>query len=444
MRLLKVLIPWIQIRRYVPNIMYSFHSLICDQPVTLISFSDDVSEQIAHIVFHFQCRDAKHEVKPLDETKTLDPIMEPSIFDTLIAQLMNKLGEELIAFDYALATVSSKPHPEALYLTPKQVTFVTYTASNDADSCLSLYIQTKESGYSPGVALPSFQLSGKPSIPIPSDPNIDASVIISYNLFAKKFLVAKLKEAEVGGEKVFSSVELNRFDKKILLDIVLPDTFDASFCSVMTSVYSVSRSQIHWDLKNFPIKLDIDEGQAQWSFSFKPTVRSLYLPAIMMGPGSMFELFDNLSADLTISLTLDKKSSILASDQDGVTASFTLASEDFVKGGTTSDQRFTSVIEDLKKQIKPPSFSASLRLDHVGTTNVFAPGWHTINFDGKIHTPCDIILFGKVEKGAPITNGHSAQVKENLRRRRKEWQRIHMLLDSQGRGRRAAAVLQGR
>lgn len=306
--------------------------------------------------------------------------------------------------DYALAVVNSRT-VAATYLTPKTMSFSTYASTTTGVGCLSVYMQTKESGNDAGSPSPGFVLPGSKNLatfPIPE--SYTASIIIRNELLRDQFFANALNSTKDGkGQSFFRKVtpdtsigEGFKFITELNASVRGTQDF-AEGGSWHTTV-----SEADWDLGRNPLTIIVDKNMqcsTQYSFSDRLHWHNPF-------PGSWGNTYFDLSMDQTVGL-------ISKSTDTGITAVINVSDwkrwvhewnpsvTDRMTGATSNIP--TEVMKGLNG-VPLPNVRSEIRLDHSATTNIFAPGQNIFQAAGpdKVFSPYDVLILGNISH--PVTN----------------------------------------
>ncbi|KAI0967773.1 hypothetical protein F4678DRAFT_482796 [Xylaria arbuscula] len=161
---------------------------------TLKTFGENKPAEY-NIVFHFSSvSEKKWNLRTLDAEKVTN--QDTSIDMLLVSnELQRWFRENVRSIDYILAQIKEDEIPAAtagdVILKPKS--FVFAINGTGADAVLSLYIQTKESGFGPGDTNPSFSLPDQDGMAIRLVPaGYDVSVVIRHEVMRDLFFVSNI------------------------------------------------------------------------------------------------------------------------------------------------------------------------------------------------------------------------------------------------------------
>lgn len=358
------------------------------EPGKVIKFSDGKKEE-KHVILHFKnTKGTSYQIVPTPNKDYKD-----SLVTYFLPVLINYFQTEVNEIEYALSTVNNQMPTEGLTVfTPKS--FVFASMGDGEDGVLSLYIQTAESQNPQGNPSPSFQPGDVAMFPIPS--GYAASIILSRSLITKTFLEKQLKES---GFTVLFDTTSEGISAKLSKDgSVFADAKDG-----MHFLSQETYKGLNISLKDYPLTLEIKEGQLSLSWEGKTT--SDWSHNTQYG-GENIDRYG--SVELTISL--NKEPIKLALSNDDVTiADVNLSRSNF---SIHTKAKPCGLFERGCMEVVPSYYSNDMSLtipplkislhgfDFFRTTNLLAPGQHIIDVDRSIgvKTPHDFLIVGQVNK----------------------------------------------
>ncbi|KAJ8482429.1 hypothetical protein ONZ45_g14950 [Pleurotus djamor] len=347
---------------------------------------DDHPDTKLHVVFNF------------DNTSSSSFSIEgpeafSNTFQDLATALSRWMKDHVNTVQYSLAAVAPTHTQGATYLTPEAMAFTLHR--DDKDSCLSVYIKTKDSGNAPGNQTRVFQLPGKhgmEALPIPK--GYSASIIIRNKLFRERFLLDSLKDLRDGeGKKSFESVTSNSTTDGFKLDLRLDHHVIGDFTK-RKWYGGLSVGQINWRLSQSPLDLQIRDGRADWDYFHEFEVGWHQY-------GTNIDIGGIVVWKPSIHIT---RSPIISTSQEQILAEVEIKSTNWhvdkmdYKQGRSLYPMVPKQIRDGLESVCMPTFSRTIRLDFFATTNIFAPGKHIIDIDISkgVMTPYDVLLVGNV------------------------------------------------
>ncbi|KAJ8520298.1 hypothetical protein ONZ45_g2854 [Pleurotus djamor] len=347
---------------------------------------DDHPDTKLHVVFNFD--NTSSSVFSIECPDALSNTFQP-----LAPVLAKWMKEHVSTVQYSLAAVAPTHTQGATYLTPEAMAFTLHR--DDENSCLSVYIKTKDSGNAPGNQTRVFQLPGKKgmeALPIPR--GYSASIIIRNKLFRERFLLDSLKDLRDGeGKKSFESVTSNSTTDGFKLDLRLDHHVIGDFTK-RKWYGGLSVGQINWRLSQSPLDLRIRDGRADWDYFHEFEVGWHQY-------GTNIDYGGIVVWKPSIHIT---RSPIISASQEQILAEVEIKSHNWhvdrmdYKRGWSLYPMVPKQIRDGLESVRMPTFSRTIRLDFFATTNIFAPGKHIIDIDISkgVMTPYDVLLVGNV------------------------------------------------
>ncbi|KAF3941139.1 hypothetical protein ABW19_dt0210569 [Dactylella cylindrospora] len=412
----------------------------------VLDLSDDPNHQ-GHIVFDFGIEGQDTATVAFEWEGEGDPDEgdpDGSAIQTADAELKKKLP----ALEFSVASVNQKKDEGVTYLTPNQMVFAVYapsplTKENRGIACLSVYIQTKESGNKVGTGEPKFKTNynsgSQNTYPIPD--GYSASIIINSDLFWDTLVWESIKASknsagdgtpffDLPGKMPKSSQEGTGLSVQLKWNILAPHESSSLY---MPSWWDENVSDGWWydvdqddDLMKFEILYQCYKDEVEAAFTncnsyhegaelliddkgnmlFKPNVDVMdlkwdyfSLPGIKTHWGHVHYqplMASGYSARNVLSLVPDPD----PSKPPQINASYYLDTNDYtytaVEQGSDTKNYFG--VTEWVKRFEYPTFSGKMRLDFFATQNVFAPGTSPIKIstDAGLRVPHDILLVGDV------------------------------------------------
>ncbi|KAL4261750.1 hypothetical protein AB1N83_007084 [Pleurotus pulmonarius] len=371
-----------------------------------IAFDDDPDVNL-HAVFNF------------DNDKlskyTIEGGEEGDIFQPLAPKLQGWMSDHISTIQFSLAVVSPTMTVGATYLTPLSMGFTVYKYGTEG--CLSVTIQTKDSGNPPGNATRVFTLpndSGKEALPLAK--GYGASIIIRRKLFNEKFLVNSLRNTTSSGHNAFQSVTPLSTSNGFSFELTLNNAIIDDFTNLGWDGTGLISDKIDWKLSDTPLRLTITNGSAAWDYS------GHFHVGWMQNTGTGSNPWGVTHWDPSIGKSGQP---IMSTDQHRIEAKIDVHS-DWWKASIWAEDakpligKWGIVPGDLRNalnKIALPTFTNTMRLDFFATTNIFAPGKHIIDIDTNVGviTPYDVLLVGKIIQPAAARGTSGGNVAKSLR-----------------------------
>lgn len=347
------------------------------------------------IVLSFQSKEATFTLA--SGTNSPDKVT----FETLLLIALEQYFQSgSSVFSFRLAGINNyKPASGSTLLTPKSFAFA--ICDQDGAGCLSLYIQTEQSGNGPGNATPSFQPGDTACSPIPED--YEASLIFSNSLMRETILSPQLKN-ENYSMKGFKDTE-----EGIEAELIMQGTIFACGESGTDISSYISYGGLSIDMSASPFLFSIHDGEAalQWQGSTSSSWAESTAGASITPYGSV-----------TVNINIDRNGALAVTDTNLLFPQFTFA-QFYTGAGSVADGVFIHVSPQAcpfmqkgsgcreyvpgfyvsEMQIQIPDIVLTLPgFDFFLETNLLAPGQKMINLDSEagVQTPHDFLIVGKI------------------------------------------------
>ncbi|MFD7589755.1 hypothetical protein ACFV84_30470 [Kitasatospora sp. NPDC059811] len=339
-----------------------------------------------HIVLHFK-----------NQTGTrfgFQPVQNEDDLDPLLPKLTKHFQEEVDEIAYVLGGVNNKNQSGGdMAMTPKSFAFAS-TGDKDA-GCLSLFIQTDESGNPQGASAPVFHPDGTQVPPVPT--GYTASIILSQDLMVNTFIKKQLapRGFTVSGESKDGSCTLElKKDTSVIAQGEKGSGFDGG------NGYYYGGMRV--SLQDHPVKLIITDGKAEVKWSGKMTSE---WHRNVSGPHPK-TFYGTVYADIA----LNKGAKGVDVSNTGITfPDFTFTNDDFKPNFSTKDCSFWERGNGCDDSVQPfyrnemkfhmPEINVQLKgLNYFLETNLLEPSKTMINVDSSagLHTPYDFLVVGHV------------------------------------------------
>ncbi|NTU73693.1 hypothetical protein HGB07_06035 [Candidatus Roizmanbacteria bacterium] len=360
---------------------------ITPQGQVIIFKKDEVAD--SSIYLHFSSAETSYRFDPPPEGEN------DSYLKFTLTELTTYFKTKVKEVDYALARINNRQPTSGLNIFTPQSFVFSVMGDNDC-GVLSLYIQTVESNNPPGNTQPSFQPGDKSILPIPS--TYTASIIISYDLIVKSFLIPQIKAAG--------------FDVTIT-----PAISGISGTLNLAKGFIVKTNQIDNIWNEGPINFEIEVNECDFTInSLNLTIKDNGILSLVQTVASdvnweiikndKWSTFENsVKGSATGTLSLNKQTQCQV-NKDGtlVLADIDISGSDFTLSITGSSGAFGLSIKDsfLNQKMKieyTSSFHMALHgFDFFLATNLLAPGKQIIELDATVGSavPHDFLIVGKV------------------------------------------------
>ncbi|CAI6333540.1 unnamed protein product [Periconia digitata] len=413
----------------VPLAMVKADTLTSDLIITggskSVTFIDKPGQK-AYVVFNF----AHEGIGAQYSVEAINPATETPDLTNLSTKLSKWIRDQnkVPSIKCALAEVTAETQPAIYCLTPQSCAFSIYAPQNAGDGhqnagCLSVYINTKETGNEPGADIRSFKFPSNEEETYPIPLNYTASIIIRHRVFAEAFFIKSLKDLRNsdGKQLLFHKVILKDSNKGLALNCFInrsaaAEWSDKSLFGLLTRT-SYTHSLIYLTLKYmsftkhiliskieqkldfgsdyYPVELTIEGNNAHWYYNFYENLKWIDLPTW---------------GTVTYRVWLDKRQQVFTSANDeGVQAHMQLESKDwttFHHGDDPETKEWLlgkrqEIPKDSVKEldsIAMPTVDSYAGLRYFSTTNVFAPGRHMLKVDdvSAVHLPYDLVILGNL------------------------------------------------
>ncbi|RXS80452.1 hypothetical protein EST92_17560 [Streptomyces sp. TM32] len=343
-----------------------------------------------HVVLHFR-NDSKGTVFQVQPPPGQGP---PG--DILTTYFLPKLSEyfqnEVAEVAYVLAGVdNSQPSKDAKLFTPKSFAFA--STGEEGAGCLSLFIQTAESGNPAGNAAPSFQPGGRQMSPVPT--GYTASIILSHDLVTNAFFKPKF-EAEG------FTVEVESCARGALLSLSKDVSVIREGEDEQWIFGGHCYTGLRLSMKDFPLKLELSDGKATAKWTGRAESSWSEWTA---GEGQTGHY-----GGVDVTIDLSKAAEAFSVTNRGIDfPEFKFTRDDFVVG---INKHSCSFLERLGGCLEtpPPFYSGQMTLqipginfsqrglDYFLETNLLEPGRQMIEVDSHagLGTPHDFLIVGKI------------------------------------------------
>ncbi|MGV3616475.1 MAG: hypothetical protein ACO1SV_14190 [Fimbriimonas sp.] len=339
-----------------------------------------------HVILHFKHGDGvKFTVEPPP-----DPEDKSALAVFLLPLLSYHFQNRVKELDYALTAVNNQTAQAGDFvLTPSRFVFSSW--SDGTTGVLSLYMNTVGADHGDGNASPSFQPGDLQMAPIPS--GYSASIILSNDLFTKRFLQSKLT---ADGYTVSFLPTNNGISFELRANkSVIGDGKSSSFIFGNSTYKGLSVS-----LNNFPVRVKIYDTKIKmdWSASTDSEWSQQMLEAFSWGA-------------VTVGMSVNKPEVELStlSDTSVAFADVEIQKSDISISVTSKGCSFWEAFNHCMStcpsyysrdmSITLPSIKLSMpSLNFFATTNLLSPGNKVISVatDAKMRIPHDVLILGKV------------------------------------------------
>jgi hypothetical protein len=292
------------------------------------------------------------------------------------------------------------------------LSFVFATSGGDTDGVLSLYIQTKNSGNSPGLPNPVFKVNEILS-PIPEDHQ--ASLIISRDCFQKVFLVPTLNNLKSNNTNVFINVtsvndtikpncdvEANyNFASKIDSSDIHTDAISTIEFDSVTIDFSTKFIIFDFSMDKLNVTLPEMSYSQYWSYTRD-------FPTQSVGVDGTAKVKISIQNTYNLTNTTEAFGVFTVTDSDLVINSFTVTPILSFDAGTNGSciggggGIYSQVNKKLHNEIEqlPAITFPNSGLQYFKETNLLFPGKQVLSFDASagVYIPNDLILFANFKE----------------------------------------------
>ncbi|HCC08357.1 MAG TPA: hypothetical protein DEP72_09405 [Clostridiales bacterium] len=358
----------------------------------------DKGSNTEHKIFlHFSnSTDTTFDIVPIpgnEDAAKKQEIFQENIRPEIIKLIATFFKEEVDEINYAMGGISNIDQPGVKTILPKSFIFSVFKPEQNSVGCLSLYIQSDDSGNGPGDINPSFQPNGSVTSPIPD--GYTASIILSGD-YLGKLLVSLLTDRASG-----KTAKVDSNTTGLIIETNIPNK--------VISYPGYNRNVNHWfdginiNISNTPLYFNLNQDQQNVTMS-SPSADGNYSNWDNCG-GEMLGGSGHISASFTVNETFPLK---LSSDgklkfsfilnQSGVEVT---AKTHCTSGGWEIDEE--PIRKGLKANIPPQIGTISVQLDQVSmfvVGNLLFPEKNILKFksEDSFYVPHDLIVFGNIQQ----------------------------------------------
>ena len=371
-----------------------------DQKV--IVFEED-KEMNSHVVLNFEnSLNTIWKIVRNEEKQGGLTILDDLIARTTIEQAVaNYFKENVGLIQYALAGLNNRVDTDAKnILKPKSFVFAVQGA--EENGTLSLYIQTANSGNSPGNATPKFQPGDEQLLPVPE--GYSSSIIIANDLLKKSIAHAVTEE---GYQAILSD-----FGVTVSSDSTVELVNMKKVHNTFLVNENVSMTDVKVDFEQNPFQIEVEGLSVKWKF--QQTVNSKRYVSSAMSVSNYTNYYGRFLFKVNVDQSFEGsindyvlKTNIDVS-KDDYNCSYVNETNDIHIGfweGLQNKHESKGMVESYFKAFKDSLIAVlpELKLDIISmdffaTTNLLLPGEKVISFsnDEKAEFPYDATLFGEV------------------------------------------------